>query len=193
MDLQPHEKIIKTVYRATIVYFWGFFFGLILILAACVFIVPLIRFGWWGQIIFGLAVLTGILVGLRTLVKAFGNRLVITNQRLIIGRRQGLFKEYVLKISYERLKSVDIAVKGLVATIFRLGSLVLNLVDSGSPLIFSNVRRANQIQELIIQLKSSEQGINWQEMDDYQLIDLARKIRDRLGRDVLRRIVDEPS
>jgi len=193
MDLQPHEKIIKTVYRATIVYFWGFFFGLILILAACVFIVPLIRFGWWGQIIFGLAVLTGILVGLRTLVKAFGNRLVITNQRLIIGRRQGLFKEYVLKISYERLKSVDIAVKGLVATIFRLGSLVLNLVDSGSPLVFSSVRQASQIQELIIQLKSSEQGINWQEMDDYQLIDLARKIRDRLGRDVLRRIVDEPS
>jgi|GEM_PF-2314289 len=191
MDLQPHEKIIKTVYRSTVVYFWGIFFALILILAACIFIVPLFRLGPWGQIIFIVGLMLGIFIGLRTMIVGLGNRLIITNQRLIFCVRPGLFKQSFLKIDYKQIKDVGLVVRGLVGTIFRLGILVFILKEIDKPVIFSGVRGAGQLQELILQLKSSQHGIDWQDMNDYQLIELARKIRDRLGRDVFRRIVDE--
>ena len=191
MDLQPHEKTIKTVYRSTVIYFWGIFLALILILAACIFIVPLFRLGLWGQIIFIVGLVIGIFIGLRTMIVGLGNRLIVTNQRLIFCVRSGLFKQNFLKVNYEQIKDVGLVVRGLVATIFRLGVLVFILKEIDKPVIFSGVQEAGQLQELILQLKSSRRGTDWQDMDDYQLIELARKIRDRLGYDVFRRIVDE--
>ena len=191
MDLQPHEKTIKTVYRSTITYFWGIFLALILILAACVFIVPLFRLGLWGQIIFIIGLALGIFIGIRTMIVGLGNRLIVTNQLLIFFVRPGLFKQSFLKVNYEQIKDVGLVVRGLVATVFRLGVLVFILKEVDKPVIFSGIREAGQLQELILQLKSSQRGTNWQDMDDYQLIELARKIRNRLGYDVFRRIVDE--
>ena len=156
MDLQPHEKTIKTVYRSTITYFWGIFLALILILAACVFIVPLFRLGLWGQIIFIIGLALGIFIGIRTMIVGLGNRLIVTNQRLIFCVRPGLFKQSFLKVNYEQIKDVGLVVRGLVATVFRLGVLVFILKEVDKPVIFSGIRDAGQLQELILQLKSSQ-------------------------------------
>ncbi|MCX6741066.1 MAG: PH domain-containing protein, partial [Candidatus Parcubacteria bacterium] len=133
----------------------------------------------------------GIFIGVRTMIVGLGNRLIVTNQRLIFCIRSGLFKQSFLKVNYEQIKDVGLVVRGFVATVFRLGILVFILKEIDKPVIFSGIREAGQLQELILQLKSSQRGTNWQDMDDYQLIELARKIRERLGRDVFRGISEE--
>ncbi|MDD2646598.1 MAG: PH domain-containing protein [Patescibacteria group bacterium] len=191
MEFQHNEKIIKVVYRSWLAYFLAIFFALLLVVAACFFIVPLFNFGWWGKAIFWLVIVLGVFLGLRTIIVAFTSRLIITNQRLIFYWRQGLFNQSIVKIDFEQIKNISLVVKGFLTTIFKFGVLTISLNNQPEIINFSPISQPYQIQELLLQLQSKKRKANVEEMDDYELIDLARQIRHRLGRDVLRRVADE--
>lgn len=196
MELQPNEKIIKIVYRPLFVYSLNILASLILILGACFFMVPLFRLILWGQTwigkaIFWFLIALGLIFGLRTLSEIIGNKIIITNQRVILIMRQGFLNQIIFKLNFEKIRTVSLSVKGLFATILGLGTLEFTLAESQEILKFSNISRADQIQELILHLQSSSKKNNIEQMNNYELVEIARKIRDKLGRDVFRRISEE--
>jgi hypothetical protein len=151
---------------------------------------------WIGKAIFWFLIGLGLLFGLRTLLDVYGNKLIITNQRVIITSRRGFFSQTISKIDYNKIRSINLLIHGLFPTILNLGTLEFVLFEPQETLKFSNISKANQVQEFIIQLQSSiknqenlDQLLN--ELDNYKLIEVMRKIRDRLGRDVLKRIIEE--
>lgn len=196
MELQSNEQIIKIIYRPLIVYFFSILATLILILGACFFMVPLFRLILWGQTwigkaIFWFLIALGLIFGLRTLSEAVGNKMIITNQRVILTMRRGFLSQIIFKLNFEKIRTVSLSVKGLFTTILGLGTLEFALAESQEVLKFSNISKASQIQELILQLQSSFKKENIEQMDNYELIKIARKIRDKLGRDVFKRIAEE--
>ncbi|MGC9049098.1 MAG: PH domain-containing protein [Patescibacteria group bacterium] len=197
MELQSNEQIIKIIYKPAIVYFLGILATLILILGACFFMVPLFRLVLWnqtwiGKTIFWFLIALGLLFGLRTLLNIYNNKLIITNQRVIIILRHGFFSQKVLKIDYKKIRNIGLSIQGLFPTIFGLGTLEFALIESPEIIKFSNITKANQIQELIIQLQASSQSPkNLDQLSNYELIEMARRIRDKLGRDVFRRLAEE--
>lgn len=196
MDLQPNEQIIKIIYKSIVVYFFNILATLILILGACFFMIPLFRLilwnqTWVGKTIFWFLIVLGLIFGLRTLLEIVGNKIVITNQRVILMIRHGFLSQTTFKLNFEKIRNVSLSVKGLFPTILGLGTLEFALVESSEILKFSNISKANQIQELILQLQTSFKKTEVEQMDNYQLLEIARKIRDKLGRDVFRRIVEE--
>jgi len=191
IPLNPQEKIVKIVYKSSWVYFLPILASLLLILGACFFMVPLFGLQWWGKIIFWFLIVLGLIFGLRILFALLGNKMILTNQRVILIQQRGFFSRTVLKINYEKIKNISLSIQGFLPTILRLGTMEFSLAESQEILKFSNLSQAQQIQELILQLQSTPFKINLEQMDNYELVEMARKIRDRLGRDVLRKIVEE--
>lgn len=200
MDLQPNEQIIKVIHRPILVYSFGIAISLILILTPCVlmlwfFNLKVTIFGfqifWLGKLFFWFCIVVGLFFGLRTLLNASGNKMIVTNQRIILSVRKGFFSQAIFKINFEKIRNINLVVEGLLPTIFRLGTLEFALVESQDILKFSNLSNAGQTQELIIQLQSSFENSGFDQADNYELIEMARKIRDKLGKDVFRRIAEE--
>lgn len=117
--------------------------------------------------------------------------MLITNQRVILVLQQGFFNCKIFKLNYEKIRDVALSIKGLFPTILRLGTLEFSLADSQDVLKFSHLAVAHQIQELILKERSLPRKTDLEQMDNYELAEMARKIRDRLGRDVFRRIGEE--
>ncbi len=123
MELQPDEKIVQIIYKPLIVYFFSILASLILIVGACFFMVPLYRLilwnqTWIGKTIFWFLIGLGIIFSLRTLLDIYGNKMIITNQRVILIIRQGFFSQTILKIDYDRIKNINLLIKGFFPMIF---------------------------------------------------------------------------
>lgn len=193
MELQSSEKVIQTVYRSISAYLLAIIIAVVLIIGPCFFIVPLWRLGWWGQVIFGVVVLVGLVIALRTLVVAINSNLIVTSQRLVFNQRRGLFNQAVVKINIEQIKNINLTIRGFWATIFRTGAIQITLQNQPEIVCFAPVSRPQQLQELLLSQQNKKRKTDLTDLTDYELIDLTRQIRHRLGRDVLRRITDEPS
>jgi hypothetical protein len=197
MEFQNNEKIIKVFYKPIIVYFFHILASGIIILGACFFVVPLYRLvlfhqTWVGKAIFWFLIFLGSIFLIRTLVLFYDNRLILTDQRLIIVSRTSFFSKKIFKIDYNKIKNVYLSFEGFFPTIFKLGTIEICLEDSLEKIKFSNIKKANEIQELIIQFQQKiKDYLNLDQFNEYELIKIARKIKEKIGRDIFKQIAEE--
>lgn len=154
-------------------------------------------FGWdWaGEAVFGFLIGLGIIYGLMTFLVWWDNRLIISNEGLIVYRRKGFFDQNIFKVDYRKIRNIDLSIKGFFQTIFRFGSLNINFNDTSESIFFSHVSRPLEIQALILKIQGAVQKekeeIAIDDLSEIELIELARKIRDKLGHDIFNDIANE--
>jgi uncharacterized membrane protein YdbT with pleckstrin-like domain len=191
IPLNANENILKIVRKPFVVYFLPILASLILVLGACFFLVPLFNLGWWGKIIFWFLIILGALFALRVAFNALGNKIIITNQGVILIFQRGFFSRKIFKIGYDQIRDVALSIKGFFPTVLRLGTLEFNLTNSQEVLRFSHLAAAHQIQELILKQRALPRKTDLDQLDNYELAAMAREIRERLGRDVFKKIAEE--
>lgn len=188
------SEIIRTFRQSFLVYFFQFLASLIILLGAFFFMIPLFRFGWWGMAIFWFLIGLSILYGLVNLIKWLNGKLVITQNQLILFLQKGVFTQQIVKIGYEKISNINIFFKGFFSTIFRLGTIEISLSDGNNSFSFSGLRGAGKIQEIILKLQANQKlgddKFN-RDLTQYQMMELARSLRKKLGRDVFRQIAEE--
>ena len=154
--------------------------------------VPLWKLGAWGYVIFGVLVGSGIILWFRAYFNWHSNILMITDERLIIVERQGFLRQKVSKIGYEQIRSVEVIIRGVFQTLFKCGTLEIRLIESPTPIEFTNLCRPTLAQELILNLsKEHKQTDSLGQMDYFALIETARKIRDKIGQGKFKEIAEE--
>lgn len=78
------------------------------------------------------------------------DRIIITNKRLIRTQYSLLFREDILEISFEKMKTVDAQKKGILQNIFHYGTLVFESKLASIPLVPHPNRVAKTIQEIMM-------------------------------------------
>ncbi len=199
-SFSENSQIIRIIHHNFFVYFLSFLASIVLILGAFFFMLPLFGwslFGWdWaGEAVFGFLIGLGIIYGLMTFLVWWDNRLIISNEGLIVYRRKGFFDQNIFKVDYRKIRNIDLSIKGFFQTIFRFGSLNINFNDTSESIFFSHVSRPLEIQALILKIQGAVQKekeeIAIDDLSEIELIELARKIRDKLGHDIFNDIANE--
>ena len=155
IQLKPHEEILQVV-RGSFVPRSGKFFLLGLwFLIPFFFLFPLFRLGTWGIIGFFILVLSGIFLFWRAYRTWSQTVFVITDLRIIDIDQHGFFDQTVTEVSYPKIEEVTYRIKGLLATLFRYGTLRLRVTGDAADIEFARAKFPAGIQELINDLRSS--------------------------------------
>lgn len=108
---------------------------------------PLDRWPWW--VLLGGFVAAIVIFGYRY-IGWFYSVFIITNERLIQIRQKGFFERQVVDISHNKIQSVNYEVKGLQATLFHYGTIIVQTYVG--ELVFRYIHRPEQIHELLVKM-----------------------------------------
>ena len=129
-----------------------------LLLAPLFFMVPLLRLETLGMILMGLSASLGLFFGLRGYMKWRLSILAVTEKRLIIVRQGGFFDRHVTELPYARIQEVAYRVKGLWATIFRYGDLLVESAANDEPVAMRRLPHPARVHGLITELQGGGAG-----------------------------------
>ncbi|HLC63890.1 MAG TPA: PH domain-containing protein, partial [Patescibacteria group bacterium] len=85
------------------------------------------------------------------------NAFLITNQRVMLFKQVGLFERSVSETDYGKIQDISYRIKGLGQTLFRYGSIRLQIMGSESPIIVSKIPKPREVQQLILKIKNHEE------------------------------------
>ena len=154
-QLKPEEEILEVVHE-TIVPSLPKFLGLLLWLVVPFFLLfPLFALGPFGVIIFILLVASAVLAIIKAFLVWSRTVFVITDRRIIDIDQKGFFDREVTEASFRKIDEVSYRVKGVVATIFRYGSVRLHMRGSSADIEFLHVSRPARVHDLINDLRNA--------------------------------------
>ncbi|MBI2674764.1 MAG: PH domain-containing protein [Candidatus Yanofskybacteria bacterium] len=113
-------------------------------------------FGYSWEIAVG-AILLATLIILYKIYIWRKNTLIITNQRVVLNIRQGVFSRTVTELLYRDIYDISFRQVGLSALINRYGELIMK-TPSGSEIIFDKAPSPGKIVEIINKARSEEKG-----------------------------------
>ncbi len=149
-QLQSDETIIQTVRRHGVVTTPAVLVGVVLILLDFFLLAWFFGHGTFGVIGFVLLLVFGTVALGRAVFVWRQNVFAITNQRLIYFDQRGVFEQHVSETALENVKDVRYVVKGLWGTMFRFGTLVIQVTGVTEPLNVRQLPQPMDVQRAII-------------------------------------------
>lgn len=149
LGLKDDESLLAAARAAPVTLALSALLIAVLLAAPLFFLVPLLRLQTLGYVIIGVSLFLGAFFGLRGWIKWRGSLLAVTERRLIIVRQNGFFERQVTEIPYAKVHEISYRVRGLFATMFRYGTLLIESAGSEAPLEMRRVPRPAALQDLI--------------------------------------------
>lgn len=155
MILRENEKVVKiarqhrSVMAGTV--FWAVIFVGLVSWASLKFDLDIFGYSW--EIITGVILIDAIVILYKIWIWR-KNVLVITNQRVILNFRQGLFSQTVTELLYRDIYDISFKQTGLFALINRYGKLIIK-TPSGSEITFDKAPSPAEVVRVINEVRSS--------------------------------------
>lgn len=193
LNIRPDERIAAIIRRSPFA-----LLGPGLAAAACVFlafflITPLLARGRFGAFVFAALLIVGAFIAVRTAWSWYWNALVVTDIRVIDVDQRGLFHRQLSEARFEKIEDIAVEIKGIVATLFHLGTLRIQTAGAQVLIELRTVPRPELVQELLGRLQEeagahrpaapAESTVDLTRLDDAALTEL----RERLDVEVRRR------
>lgn len=153
IQLKEQERIITTVRRYGLTYFWHGFLVVILLSTAFFFMFWLFAHDWWGIALFFVDLGIGFLLLFRTLFIWQKNQLIVTTHRVVDLDQQGFFDKTVSEIPYDQIEDVSGRIKGVFGTIFRYGELNIQTGAGKVRIILQKIKQPVALQQQINELR----------------------------------------
>jgi membrane protein YdbS with pleckstrin-like domain len=153
INLKEQERIIVTVRRYGLTYFWHGFLVVLLLSSAFFFMFWLFAHHWWGISLFFMDLGVGILLLFRTLFIWQKNQLIVTTHRVIDIDQQGFFDKTVSEIPYDQIEDVAGRTKGIFGTIFRYGELNIQTGAGKIQIVLQKIKQPVALQQQINELR----------------------------------------
>ncbi len=157
-DLKPHEEILAVVRQSLIPLFWKFLLFTLWLIIPFFFLFPLFREGVWGVVVFFALVISGFALLLRQYMRWHGTTFIVTDRRVVDIDQRGFFDRIVTEAPYSQIDEASYRVKGFWATVFRYGSIRLDLAGSAADIKFERVYRPARIHNLINDLREESRN-----------------------------------
>lgn len=116
------------------------------------FLFPLWDAGMIGRIVFGLLLVSALLLVTRFWAVVYFNSLIITDRRIIEIQQKGLFEQHVSEVQYEKIQNISYAKKGLLQMILGFGSVFVHSSSQAKPIEIKHVHNPRGVREMIVQL-----------------------------------------
>ena len=84
------------------------------------------------------------------------NVFLITSHRVILSRQFGLFNKRVSEAEHGTIQDISYRIKGAGQTVFRYGSVRLQIAETKTPIIVSKIPKPRNIQQLLLRIKKNE-------------------------------------
>jgi len=175
LGLNSGERIAMTIHSTPVIFAVPVFFASVVMFAPFFFMLPLLSLGNFGLAVMGVFSGLGAFFLLRVAVKWFGTKVVMTNRRIFIIRRDGFFARKVHALPYGKVQGVSYRIKGLKQTIFRYGTVLVRPI-AGRPLRIMGIRHpqklANLITEVVDESETGDFGDLLQAVSDMRIHEL---------------------
>jgi hypothetical protein len=154
IELKAHEEVLEVIRASLVTRVLKFFLLVVWLALPFFFLFPLWREGRWGIIVFLVWVLFGAILILRAYLIWFRTAFIITDQRVVDHDQQGFFHRVVTEARYDQIEEVSYSISGPWATIFRYGTLSLQLKGSSADIVIDRVNRPSRFANLINDLRN---------------------------------------
>lgn len=162
----------------------------VLIIAPFFFLYPLLKLGFFGVLVVILSVLVGVFLGLRTLWVHQLNAFILTATRIVDVDQRGFFHRVVSETTFDKVQDVSYIIKGIAATIFRYGSVVVQTAGTAANLELNGARNPQRVQELILKLqRDATSGKPEDQLSADELLAMIQKIKSGIGEEQFRRLI----
>jgi len=154
IHLEDDEEIIEIIKPSFLIYFWGYFFGILVILISAYFLFWLLSHDWWGKAILGFNLIVAIFLILRSYILNSGNALIITTDRVIDINKEKLFSENTYSLNYIDIKDISIEKRGFKSMLFGLGNILIESKTGQFILDLNGISNSTRIQSLVLKTKT---------------------------------------
>jgi len=156
IQLKPEEEILEVVHETTIPHIPKFLLLVIVLALPFFFLFPLFREGLVGVIIFLILLCIGIILLGRAFFIWSRTVLIVTDRRVVDYDQVGLFSRIITEARFRHVDDVTYQIKGVWATIFRFGTIKIQLRGNAADVEFVHVLRPARITDLINDLRDEE-------------------------------------
>jgi hypothetical protein len=189
-NVKEGEEALAVVRRTPLVILLPAVTSAIFIIAPFFFLYPLLRHGITGSLIFVVSLLFGIILGFRSLWVHQLNAFILTNERIIDVDQRGIFHKVVSEATFDKVQDVSYIVKGIFATIFQFGSVMVQTAGASANLELTGVRHPQRVQELIVKLqRESVKPETEDSLSADDLLAMIKKIKAGVGEEQFRRLI----
>lgn len=150
---KPQEQILMMVRESFSAHVPFFLFYAFWFLVPFFFFYPLFREGVWGELVFGMLVVSGGFLFWRSFHAWSHTLFVITDQRIIDIDQKGFFDRVVTESSFDQMKDVYYRMHGVWAMIFGYGTVYIQMHGDVADLKFEHVKRPARVQDLLNDLR----------------------------------------
>lgn len=173
--------LVKMVRRDILASLGPLLLGALCVLVDFFLLTFFVRRGPWGIAGFVVFLLAGVLIGVRALVEWQLNALLVTNERVVHVYQRGFFNRMVAETTYEKVTDVRSTVKGMVQTMFGIGSVEVQTAGEGENLRISGVRHPAQVQALLTNILRSSHSQQQVSLSAQELVAALTKAKRELG------------
>ncbi|NQV90465.1 PH domain-containing protein [Candidatus Uhrbacteria bacterium] len=159
IELKPREEVQEVVHTSLIPRFWKLALLIIWTILPFFLAFPLWREGSWGVGVFCVWLLSGLIVLGRTYFMWARTVFLITDKRVIDHDQKGFFYRVVTEARYDQIDEVSYYVKGIVPTLFRFGTLSLQLRGASADIQVDHVSHPDRLTNLINDFRSTSPTI----------------------------------
>lgn len=183
VHLGENESIKAIIRRSWLCQILNLVIAGFLLLAPFFFIYPLFKEGKIGIVIFGVAIIIGLIVLWRAIIEYNFTAWIVTERRIIDCEQKGFFRREISEISYDQISDITSARRGL-KSIFGLSSLTIELKnDKKIKFQINNIRHAE---------RQKGQITVWQQRQkDYNARTLLNRIRNKVGPEEFKKLIAE--
>lgn len=158
VKMKEGESVLRIVRHYWLTYVPRGLLAFLLVAAPFFFLIPLVSLRFWGLMAFAVSVFVGMLFGARMLFEWYWNAFVITTRRVIDIDQKGFFSRTVSEAPYERVQDVSFTIHGVVSTLLRFGTIVIQTAGTHVNLELTRVRNPKDVHHLITETASALQA-----------------------------------
>lgn len=149
VKLKEGERVQRVVRQSWMAHVAQMAVSAVLIAAPFFFMVPLFAMGIPGAVTFVAIVMVGVAYAARAFHVWYWNAFVITNFRVVDIDQRGLFNRTVSEATYDKIQDVSYHVTGIIGTLFRLGTLVIQTAGTTTNLELPALHDPKDVHHLI--------------------------------------------
>jgi len=151
--LKEGESAVLIVKKFPFVFLGQILFSSLFIIAPFFFLYPLVRWGWWGVLIFFVGLLIGSGVAVRVFVEYSFNVFLVTDTRIIDIDQKGFFDRTVSETTYDKIQDVSFRTHGVMQTLLHYGSVIIQTAGQQANIELHGVKNPEKVQQTIIEVQ----------------------------------------
>ncbi len=154
IELKPREEVLEVVHASLLPKLWTFTLATIWTVLPFFLLFPLWRQGTWGVVLFFVWVVSGLVILLRLYLMWERTVFLVTDMRVVDYDQRGFFYRVVTQARFDQMDEVSVQVKGIIATLFRFGTLRLKLQGAAADIEVERVQHPEHLADLINDLRT---------------------------------------